>query len=86
MPTLVYFLCAITSGACSGLIYRKYKASPTNFLFWMMVGFAGLFLSQFLLVLDFVVFPTQIDLAVPRAIVTLLSLCSMIYGFVWEAE
>lgn len=86
MATLVYFLCAITSGTCSTLIYRRYRSGPTKFLFWMMIGFIGLFISQFLMVIDLVVFPTEIDLAIPRSVVTLLSLCFMIFGFVWETE
>lgn len=86
MATLVYFLCAFTSGACGTLIYRRYRLQPSGFLFWMMVGFIGLFISQFLMVLDLVVFPVEIDLSVLRLVVTLISLCVMIYGFVWEAE
>jgi hypothetical protein len=52
----------------------------------MMAGFVGLFIAQILVVIDLVVLPVEIDLSVLRSAVTLISLCVMIYGFVWEAE
>jgi hypothetical protein len=86
MASLVYFLCAATSGACGAFIFRQYRRQPSKFLFWMMVGFFVMFLSQILLVADLVFLPTEIDLSTLRAVVSLLSLIFMIYGFVWEAE
>jgi hypothetical protein len=85
MPTLVYFLCAITSGSCGALLYRQYASHRSKLLFWVMIGFMGLFLSNVLLVLDMVFFP-DVDLSMLRSVVTLVSLLCMVFGFIWEAQ
>jgi hypothetical protein len=85
MATVVYFLCALMSGTCAVLLLKRYLANKSPLLFWAMISFSGLFLSNLLLVLDFVYFPS-IDLYPVRAVTTLASLGFMIFGFIWEVE
>jgi hypothetical protein len=86
MATLVYILCALTSGACAALLYRRYRRYPSSLLFWALTCFSGLFIGNILLVVDLVFLPAEIDLSILRTSVALISLTVMIFGFVWEVE
>ncbi len=41
---------------------------------------------KMLLVLDLVVFPTEVDLALPRGLLSLAAVAVLVYGFIWDAE
>jgi hypothetical protein len=42
--------------------------------------------NNLLLVLDLVVFPTTVDLSVPRGLLSLAAVTVLLYGFIWDAE
>src|SRR5688500_18179078 len=50
--TIIYVLCALTSGLCAVLLLRGYARSRARLLFWSGLCFVGLALNNFLLVLD----------------------------------
>jgi hypothetical protein len=73
------------SGFCGVLLFKSYYRHRTALLFWAMLCFLGLALSNILLVIDLLFLP-QVDLSLLRNCVTLASLSVMIYGFIWEIE
>ena len=84
-PAIVYILCFLTSAACAWLLGRSYGASGTRLLMWSSVCFAFLAANNLVLVLDLVIWP-HLDLRVPRLLLSLLAVTSLIWGFVWDGE
>lgn len=84
MPETVYILCALTSIACAVLLLRSWRVSRSRLLFWSGLCFAALALNNALLLLDLVVFPTEVDLRPLRNIVALSGLGLMLYGLIAE--
>lgn len=86
MIEAIYTLCAAASALCALLLYRGYRASRTALLFWSSLCFMGLALNNLMLLVDLVLLPETIDLAVPRGLVGLTALAVLIYGLVWELK
>ncbi len=86
-PAIVYVLCFFTSTACAWLLGRSYARSRVRLLFWSSVCFAFLAANNLLLVLDLVIWPQpEVDLRVPRLLLALAAVLSLIWGFVWQVE
>jgi hypothetical protein len=86
-PTVVYILCFLTSAACAWLLGRSYRRNGTRLLLWSSVCFVFLALNNLALVLDLVVWPSpEVDLRLPRLLLALAAVVSLIWGFVWQAE
>ncbi len=86
-PAIVYILCFLTSAACAWLLGRSYLANCTRFLLWSSICFGFLALNNLVLVLDLVIWPNpEIDLRLPRLLLALAAIVSLIWGFVWEVE
>lgn len=85
-PTIVYVLCFLTSLACAWMLGRSYVTSGTRLLLWSAICFAFLALNNLLLVLDLVVWPNDVDLRLPRLLLALAAVASLVWGFVWEVE
>lgn len=86
MAAVVYALCALTSLTCFLLLLRSWRASRARLLFWSALCFAGMSLNNFLLVIDKVVFPTQMDLSTWRLVAALAAVLLLVFGLVWEEE
>jgi hypothetical protein len=86
-PGAVYVLCFLTSAACAWLLGRSYSANRTRLLLWSSICFVFLALNNLALVLDLVIWPsTEVDLRLPRLLLALAAVVSLIWGFVWEVE
>ena len=86
MAEIVYALCAFTSVACAWLLLRKYRQAGSRLLLWSGVCFVGLAINNILLFVDLIVFPTAIDLSVPRFASALFALLILLSGLVWESR
>jgi len=84
MESAVYFLTSLTSFSCAILLYRGYRRRPSRLLFWSAACFAGLALSNVVLVIDLVFLPTTINLLPYRNVLTFSSLAVLLYGLVWD--
>jgi 4-hydroxybenzoate polyprenyltransferase len=82
MAAIIYFLCALTAFACFALLWRGWKTSRGPLLLWSALCFAGLTVSNVLLVVDKLVLPDR-DLSPPRLVITLFALLLLIFGLVW---
>jgi hypothetical protein len=86
-PAIVYILCFLTSAACAWLLGRSYAANRARLLFWSSICFGFLALNNLLLVLDLVVWPApEVDLRLPRLLMALVAVASLIWGFIWDVE
>ncbi len=84
MAELVYLSCMLTSAVCAGLLVRSYLSRRSRILVWSSICFAGLGVTNALLFIDLVLFPYSVDLAPLRAGVTLVSLCILVFGLIWD--
>ena len=86
MGELIYTLCMLTSLACAWLLFLSYRRTRYRLLFWSGACFAVMTLNNFLLLLDKVVFPTQIDLLTWRQASALVACLLLLYGLIYEKE
>jgi len=86
MAAVIYGLCALTAFLCAWLLLAAYRRSGYRLLLWGGLCFAGLTLTNGVLILDKVFLPETIDLSVWRYAMTLLSLLVFIYGLIWDTE
>ena len=85
-PAVVYILCLLTSAACAWLLGRSYRRSGVRLLLWSSICFAFLAANNLVLVLDLVVWPaSEVDLRLPRLLLALAAVVSLIWGFVWDS-
>ena len=86
-PAIVYILCFLTSAACAWLLGRSYASNRARLLFWSSICFGFLALNNLLLVLDLVIWPEpEMDLRLPRLLMALAAVASLIWGFIWDVE
>lgn len=85
MASLVYLLCAFMSCLCAWLLFRQRRRAPTALLMWSSLGFVGLAAHSVLLFVDLVLVQ-QISLLVLRNVVGLLSMGTLVYGFIWSTR
>jgi hypothetical protein len=85
-PTIVYVLCFLTSSACAWLLGRSYSRSGVRLLLWSSICFGLLAANNLVLVVDLVIWPApEVDLRLPRLLLALAAVVSLIWGFVWDA-
>lgn len=85
MAAFVYFLCTLTCLACFGLLLRAWRANHSRLLLWSALCFAGLSTSNFLLVIDKLVFKA-VDLSALRLTTALVAVLLLLFGLIWEEE
>jgi hypothetical protein len=79
---VIYSLCAFTALACTVLLARSWLATRSPLLFWSVLCFAGLTVSNVLLVLDRLVLGPAISLAPLRLTTTLGAVMLLVYGLI----
>ncbi|HEX7045833.1 MAG TPA: DUF5985 family protein [Burkholderiales bacterium] len=84
MASVVYALCALMSLCVAWLLFRGFVRTRQRLLFWSGLCFAGLAANNVMLVLDRVVFPTAINLALWRSVPALIGLLLLVYGLISE--
>ena len=86
MGELIYTLCMLTSFACAWLLIGSYRRTRHRLLFWSGACFSVMTLNNFLLLLDKVGFPTQVDLLTWRQVSALAACLLLLYGLIYEKE
>jgi hypothetical protein len=86
MAALIYSLCALVAALCTFLLLRAWLGGRYRLLLWTGLCFAGLTVTNVLLFVDKIVFGPEIDLSLPRLVVTLASMGVLLYGLVWDAQ
>ncbi|HTG31525.1 MAG TPA: DUF5985 family protein [Thermoanaerobaculia bacterium] len=85
MASVVYALCALTSGLCAVLLGRAYRNSEARLLLWSSLAFAGLTLNNLVLFVDLIVVPT-VDLSLYRSLLAALSVMVLLLGLIWDSK
>ena len=85
MGAIVYLVGTLTALLCAVLLQRGYMRSRMRLLLWSGLCFAGLTLSNLLLFMDLVLFPTS-DLHLFRLSVAAIAMLLLLYGLIWESE
>lgn len=80
-----YLLCFLTAVACAVLLTRAHRATGSRLLYWSALCFAGLSVTNALVIADLVLFP-QRDLFMARLATGLLSLGLLLFGMIWEGD
>lgn len=86
MAAVIYALCALTSIMCLVLLWRSWRASGARLLFWSALCFAALSVNNVMLVVDYVIFPVEVDLARARLVSALVAVLLLLFGLVWEED
>jgi hypothetical protein len=86
MAATIYSLCALAAATCAYLLLQAYGRGGYRLLLWSGLCFIGLTLNNILLVVDKIVLPTEVDLAVPRTLTSLLAMMILLYGLIWDTE
>jgi len=86
MAAVIYSLCALTAGLCTWLLMAAYMRSRYRLLLWSGLCFAGLTVTNIVLVIDKIFLGPEIDLSLWRYGITLISLLVFIYGLIWDTE
>ena len=86
MANMIYFLCAMTSFLCAGLLFRSYLRTGAVLLFWSSICFLGLTVdNSVLLLVDVLIYP-QANLFWVRQLGTLSGLSLLIYSMIWHTR
>ena len=85
MPSLIYFLCALTAALCAGLLLQAYLRGRYRLLLWSGLCFVGLALNNLLLVVDKLVLPL-VDLSLVRSFTALVAMLVLLYGLILDSE
>ena len=85
MAGAVYILGTLVALCCAILLLRGYARGRQRLLLWSGLCFFGLAISNFLVFLDLVVFPTQVDLYPLRLATAAVSMLLLLFGLIWEA-
>lgn len=83
MAAVIYALCALTAFACASLLALGARRSRSRMLFWCALCFAGLALSNALIVVDRMV---ATDLGILRLGISLVSVSLLLYGLIFEEK
>ncbi len=85
MAAIIYLLCALTAAGCSALLFKGYRASHSPLLFWSALCFAGLTISNLVVVVDNVLLPMS-DFASWRVGIGVVSIGVLLYGLISESR
>lgn len=86
MAGAVYIIGTLVALCCAILLLRGYARGRQRLLLWSSLCFFGLAISNALVFVDLIVFPTQIDLYLSRLATAAVSMLLLLYGLIWEAE
>lgn len=85
MAVIVNILGSLTAGLCALLLLRGYSRVRQRLLLWSGLCFAGLMLSNALVVVDIAVVP-DVSIYVWRLGVAAFSLMLLLYGLIFESD
>ena len=88
MARAVYFLCALTSAGCAGLLFRvfwQHHQRATRLVLWSSLSFAWFAVSNVLVFTDLVILRSD-QLAVARAATACVASGLLLFGLIWETH
>ena len=86
MGSVVYALCTITSFICAVLLMRRFSLDGHRLLLWSGLCFCGLTVNNILLFTDYILLPTEVNLAVARSVTAAASLLVLLIGLILDGD
>jgi hypothetical protein len=86
IAAVVYIVGTLVALCCAFLLLRGYRRGRQRLLLWSGLCFFGLAISNFLIFMDLIVFPTQVDLYPMRLATAAIAMLLLLYGLIWEGE
>ena len=83
MVLLIYALCSLTALACAVLLLLGARRTDSRMLFWSGLCFAGLTLTNVLVLADHYLLG-DVDLAQARLGIALVAIALLLYGLIFE--
>lgn len=85
MAEVVYILCAVMCIGCAVLLFRGYRRSATQLLFWSALCFLFLSLNNIVLVVDLLLLPNIEFYGLEiRNIFSATAGSLLLFGLIWE--
>lgn len=81
----VNILGTLTVGLCAGLLLRGYARARKRLLLWCGLCFAGLTVSNGVLIVDLYVW-TDVNLYPLRLLIAAAAMLGMVYGLIFESD
>ena len=81
----VNILGMLTVGLCAALLFRGYARTHKRFLLWCGLCFAGLTVSNGVLIVDTYVW-TDVNLYPLRLLIAAVATLAMVYGLIFESD
>ena len=85
MASIIYSLCALFAFLCAALLLQAFFRSRYRLLLWGGLCFAGLTVSNALLVIDKLVIE-EIDFSLMRLTSAFIAMAILLYGLIWDTE
>jgi hypothetical protein len=85
MAALIFSLCALTALGCCVLLLRAYARTRVKLLLWSGLCFAGLTVSNLVVVIDELALPMQ-DLSPWRVSIGVASVAILLFGLIIFGE
>ncbi|HET6675762.1 MAG TPA: DUF5985 family protein [Nitrospiraceae bacterium] len=86
IAAVIYGLCAVLALVCAWLLFTAYRRSRYRLLLWSSLFFMLTTVNNIFLVVDKLIFPTEIDLSLLRYGLALITIAVLLYGLVWNSE
>ncbi len=85
MGPAVYIFGTVITLLCAVLLTRGYRRTGTRLLLWSALCFFGLAVSNFLVFVDLVLYPS-VDLYFWRLLTAAIAIMVLLHGLIWEGE
>lgn len=85
MASALYILTCLTTLLCAILLLRAYARVRKRLLLWSGLCFAGLTVSNLLVIADLMLFP-RIDFFSYRLGSAAVAMVLLLYGLIWESQ
>jgi hypothetical protein len=86
MLAIVNALGTLTVGLCAFLLLRAYARVRQRLLLWSGLCFAGLMVSNAVLLFDLAVVPPDVSLYTWRLAIAAFSMLLLLYGLIFESD
>ncbi len=78
-------LCLCTSAGCGWLLVRSYARNRTRLLLWSAACFVLLAVNNLMVAVDLLLLPS-VDLSLPRNVVSLAAISTLLFGSIREVD
>ena len=85
MTAALYILGFLVTLLCAILLLRAYLNVRRRLLLWSALCFAGLTVSNFLVIADLMLFPS-VDLYTYRLLSAAVAMALLLFGLIWESQ